>query len=35
MQQTRHFQPAQLAAAIIIGIFVAVVVLIFHRGIWL
>jgi hypothetical protein len=31
----RRYQPAQLAAAVIIGIFVGVVILILYRGIWL
>jgi hypothetical protein len=31
----RRYQPAQLTAAIIIGIFVAAVVLILYHGIWL
>jgi hypothetical protein len=31
----RRYKPAQLAAAVIIGIFVAVVILILYRGIWL
>ena len=35
LQAPRRYQPAQLAAAIIIGIVVAVVVLIFYHGVWL
>jgi hypothetical protein len=31
----RRYKLAQLAAAVIIGIFVAVVILILYRGIWL
>jgi hypothetical protein len=31
----RRYQPARLLAAIIIGIFVAAVALIFYHGIWL
>jgi hypothetical protein len=33
--QTRRFQPTQLVATVIIGIFAAVVILILYRGIWL
>jgi hypothetical protein len=29
----RHYQPAQLAAAVIIGILVALIILILYRGI--
>jgi hypothetical protein len=32
---TRRYQPAQLAAAIIIGLLVAIVILILYRGVWL
>ena len=31
----RRYQPAQIAAAIIIGIMAAVIILIFFHGIWL
>jgi hypothetical protein len=31
----RRFQAPQLAAAVIIGVFVAVVILILYRGVWL
>jgi len=31
----RRYQPAQLAAAVIIGIVAAVIILILYRGIWL
>jgi hypothetical protein len=31
----RRYQPAQLAAAVIIGIVVAIIVLILYRGVWL
>jgi len=31
----RRYQPAQLTAAVVIGIFVAAVVLIFYHRIWL
>jgi hypothetical protein len=32
---SRRYQPAQLAAAVIIGIFVAVIILILFRGVLL
>jgi len=35
MALPRRFSPAQLGAAIIIGILVALVILILYRGIWL
>jgi hypothetical protein len=31
----RRYQPAQLAAAVIIGIIAAVVILLLYRGVWL
>jgi hypothetical protein len=31
----RRFQPLQLAAAVIIGALVALVILILYRGVWL
>jgi hypothetical protein len=31
----RRYQPVQLTAAILIGIFVAVVILILYHGVWL
>jgi hypothetical protein len=31
----RRYQPAQLAAAIIIGILAAIVIVIFYHGVWL
>jgi len=31
----RRYQPAQLAAAVILGILAAIVILIFYHGIWL
>jgi hypothetical protein len=31
----RRYQPAQLAAAVIVGIVSAVIILILYRGIWL
>jgi hypothetical protein len=31
----RRYQPAQIAAAIIIGIMAAIVILILYRGLWL
>jgi hypothetical protein len=31
----RRYQPAQIAAAIIIGIMAAIVILILYRGVWL
>jgi uncharacterized membrane protein len=31
----RRYQPTQLAAAIMLGAFVALVILILYRGVWL
>ena len=31
----RRYQPAQLAAAVIIGIMAAIIILILYRGVWL
>jgi hypothetical protein len=31
----RRYQPAQLAAAVILGVLAAIIILILYRGVWL
>jgi hypothetical protein len=31
----RRYQPAQIAAAVVIGIMAAIIILILYRGVWL